>query len=194
MSDSKKEPNKIKGLSISQLSRLTGKDRGTISTRLQDMKPLGEDKRAKYFDPVEALPVIYAAESFKGMQKKTEMVAYEIEREKLNKIRQENEERAGKLVPIDEVAKTVEREYSFVKAQIGAIPARLSKPLSMESDPSVCNAMLSDAIQEALNELTAPDKYAEHLKELQKVENEINPTSNSNSEQPIEGIETKTQT
>ena len=44
----------------------------------------------------------------------------------------------------------------------------------MESDPAVVNAMLSDAISEVMQELTAQDKYAKHLAELKKVDDETN--------------------
>lgn len=156
--------------SITELSKITGRDRATISGRLQDMKPAKKDGRAKYYDSQEALPVIYAAESFKGMQKKIEAVGYEIEKEKLSKIRIQNEKESGKLVPIEDVCKTVEKEYTFVKAQMKSIPSKVSKPLSMESDPAVINGMLTDSINECLTELLADETYKDYLKELKEDE------------------------
>lgn len=182
--------------SISQLSKITGKDRATISTRLQDMKPTKEDGRAKYYDSQEALQVIYAAESFKGMQKKIEMVEYEIQKEKLHKVRIENEMQMGKLVPIAEVAKTVEREYSFVKAQLKSIPAKLSLPISMETEPALVNKMMMDEINQVLSELTADENYKKHLEEMTREENERNAkpntTSVSTTDQPSKDSDTTT--
>lgn len=168
--------------SISQLSKLTGRDRATISSRLQDMKPTAEDGRAKYYDTQEALPVLYAAESFKGMQKKIEMVEYEIQKEKLHKVRLENEQQIGKLVPISEVCKTVEREYAFVKAQVKSIPAKLSKMLSMETDPAVINKIITDEINQALSELVSDENYKKHLEEMNRIDNERNTETNTASE------------
>lgn len=177
---------KVRLYSITDLSKITGKDRATISSRLQDLKPVKESGRGKYYDSQEALQIIYAAESFKGMQKKIELVEYEIQKEKLHKVRIQNEQHLGKLVPIKEVCKTVEKEYAFVKAQIKSIPAKISKILSMETDPSSVNKILMDEINQALSELVADTNYKNHLEELEKLElersNGINKVADSSTE------------
>jgi glutaredoxin-related protein len=159
-------------LSISQLSQITGKDRATLSKRLENLKPVEEKATLKKYDAWEALPLIFAADNLKGMGKKIEMITYEIEKEKLQKIRTDNEVKMGKLVYISEVAKTVEKEFIFVKAQIKAIPAKLSKMLSMENDPVVINKLLTDTINETLNELISDKTYEEKMKELEQLDNE----------------------
>ena len=163
---------KLRYLSINQLSQLTGRDRATISKRLETMKPYEENGRAKIYDTHEALPVLFAAESHKGIQKKIELVTHDIEKEKLHKIRMENDVRIGKLVDIEDVVKLVEKEYTFVKAQIKSLPSRLSKLLSMQSDPMVINELMTKEINEILNELITDSVYEKHCKEVEKLENE----------------------
>lgn len=169
---------KLRYLSINQLSQVTGRDRATISKRLESVKPHQESGRAKIYDAHEAIPLIFASEQTKGINKKIEMVQYEIEKEKLNKLRMDNDAKIGRLVDISEVAKTVEKEYVFVRAQVRSLPARLSKLLSMESDPLVINETLTNEIDEILKELSSDDKYEAKIKELELYENEklLSPT------------------
>lgn len=176
--------DKLRYFSINQLSKVTGKDRATITKRLENTKPYKEDGRARIYDGHEVLPMIFAAEQVKGMSKKTELVAYEIEKEKLNKIRMDNDAKLGKLVEIDEVAKVVEKEYTFVKAQIKAIPAKCSKICAMETDPAIINKILTDTINETLGELISDQVYAERMKEMELIENERSKfvTESSNTE------------
>lgn len=166
-------PSKNRYFSISQLAQITGKDRATLAKRLENCKPYQERKNAKIYDAHEVLPIIFAAENFKGMSKKIEQVSYEIEKEKLRKVRMENERRSGQLVEIDEVARVVEKEYIFIRAQFKSIPSRLSKPLSMESDPLIVNKVLTETIDEILMELVSDENYSKFL-ESSKFEN--NPT------------------
>lgn len=172
---------KLRYLSINQLSQLTGRDRATISKRLETMKPYEENGRAKIYDTHEALPVLFAAESHKGIQKKIELVTHDIEKEKLHKIRMENDVRIGKLVDIEDVVKLVEKEYTFVKAQIKSLPSRLSKLLSMQSDPMVINELMTKEINEILSELVTDTVYEKHAKEVEKAENETRTTTASKS-------------
>ncbi len=145
------------------------------------MKPYEENGRAKIYDTHEALPVLFAAESHKGIQKKIELVTHDIEKEKLHKIRMENDVRIGKLVDIEDVVKMVEKEYTFVKAQIKSLPSRLSKLLSMQSDPMIINELMTKEINEILNELITDSVYDKHCKEVEKLENEKRITSTTKS-------------
>lgn len=165
---------KLRYLSINQLSQVTGKDRATITKRLETSKPYKEDGRAKIYDAHEVIPIIFAAETLKGMSKKIEQVNYDIEKEKLHKIRTENEVKLGKLIPIEDVVKIVEKEYTFVKAQIKSLPSRLSKLLSMESDPVNINGMMHREIDIVLNELTSDETYKKKMDELAQAEKDAN--------------------
>lgn len=169
--------DKLRYLSINQLSKLTGKDRATIAKRLENVK-LADDTngRAKIYDTQEVLPLIYAAEQVHGAEKKIQLITIEQEKEKLRKLRMENEERAGKMVSIQEVVDSVGKEYTFVRMQLKALPSMLSKKLSMESDPVRCNEILTDQINDICNELIADKTYLNALEEIEKLSNENDKT------------------
>ena len=169
--------DKLRYLSINQLSKLTGKDRATITKRLENVK-LADDTngRAKIYDTQEVLPLIYAAENLKGAENKIQMLTIEQEKEKLLKLRMENQERAGKTIPIQEVVDTVSKEYTFVRMQLKAIPSKLAKRLSMENDPLKCNEMLTSEINETCNELIADKTYLKALEQFEEINDEEDKT------------------
>lgn len=176
--------DKLRYLSINQLSKVTGKDRSTISKRLEQLEPYKEDGRAKIYDAHEAIPAIFAQEAGKGIHKQTKQVEYEIEKEKLYKIRMDNEVKQGKLLFIDDVVKTVEKEYMFIKAQIRSLPSRVSKILSLETNPIEVNQMLMTHIDEILSELSSDEFYQNQMNEMEASENE---SVESSPEQDQEG-------
>lgn len=159
----------LRYLSINQLSKLTGKDRATIAKRLENVKLADNTNgRAKIYDTQEVLPLIYAAENLKGVENKIQLLTIEQEKEKLLKLRLENEERAGKMVSIQEVVDAVGKEYTFVRMQLKALPSMLAKKLSIESDPVKCNEILTDQINETCNELIADKTYLKKLEEIEE--------------------------
>jgi phage terminase Nu1 subunit (DNA packaging protein) len=146
-------------LSINQLAKLTGKDRQTIARRLSEVEPAQADKRGKYYDAWAALPLIYAGDNKTGLTQKIQQAELEIQKEKLQKIRFENEKTAGQLVDIEDVVKAIEKEYGFVKSQLLTIPSKLAKKLSIESDPHKVFDELHSTIDEILTELVSDKKY-----------------------------------
>ena len=64
-------------------------------------------------------------------------------------------EAIGKLVPIEEVAQTVGREYANVRAALLALPGKLADELAACEATVDARAILEAAITEALTELTA---------------------------------------
>lgn len=164
--------DKLRYLSINQLSKVTGKDRSTISKRLEELEPYKEDGRAKIYDAHEAIAVIFAQEAGKGLHKKTQQIEYEIEKEKLNKIRMDNEVKQQKLLYIEDVVRTVEKEYMFIKAQFKAMPSRLSKTLSITSNPIEVNKVLMDEINSILTELSSDEFYQQQMEKMEKGKNE----------------------
>lgn len=152
-------------LSISQLSELTGKDRRTISKRLDGVKPHSANGRAQLYDAHEVLETLYVSDKVEGMDKKLLRIELALEEERLTKLKLENGKTTGELATIEDVVKTVGKEYSFVRAQLRSLPSRLAKPLSMVSDPNTVHSRLKDAVEECLAELTADEQY-EHEREL----------------------------
>jgi len=159
----------LRYLSISQLSEITGKDRRTISDRLSDVKAHSADGRAQYYDTREVLPIILVEKTVAGIEKKLQRIELETAEETLQKLKLANGKTTGELASIEEVAETVEREYSYVRAQLRSLPSRMAKPLSMVTDPGEVFTQLTDAINEALSELSADKTYDESRRDLEAV-------------------------
>lgn len=184
---SKDDNDKFRYLSVNQLSKLTGRDRATITKRLELVQPAKETGRARYYDCHEVLSIIFAVENVKGIQKKMEQVAYEAEKEKLKKLRIANEKTMGKLVDISEVTSTVEKEYTFIRAQFRSLPSRVTKLVSNESDPVIINKILTDEVDAVLSELISDTVYENQMKEIEAM---IDAKRNETVEvQPSEGSE-----
>ena len=72
---------------------------------------------------------------------------------KLAKLKYEQE--LGLVVPIDEVAATVEQEYTLVRTRMRAISAKLASQVALEDDEKKCRKIIEDAIEDALKELSS---------------------------------------
>jgi hypothetical protein len=149
----------LRYLSISQLSEITGKDRRTISKRLAATQPHSVNGRAQLYDAAEAIQIIYVSDSVEGMDKKLLRTELAIEEERLTKLKLENGKASGELVLLEEVAKVVEKEYSYVRANIRSLASRLAKPLAMIDDANIVFSRLAEAVDEVLAELTADQVY-----------------------------------
>lgn len=178
--------DKLRYLSINQLSKVTGKDRSTISKRLEELEVHKTTGRAKIYDAHEAIPLIFAQETGKGLYKKTQQIEYEIEKEKLNKIRMDNEVKQQKLLYIEDVVRTVEKEYMFIKAQFKSLPSRISKVLSLTANPIEINKVLMDEINVILTELSSDQFYESKMTEMEITKNESKSVESS-TEQNQEG-------
>jgi uncharacterized UPF0146 family protein len=145
---------------INQLMELTGKSFRTIKAKLSKLKPVREDGRAAHYDSKEALRAIYSLSS------ELEQETLLLERARRQKAEIEVKELTGQLVPIEDVAKTVEREYAYVRNQIRSLPSRLAKPLSMISEPTEVFERLSDSVNECLTELVSDENYKKHADKI----------------------------
>lgn len=78
--------------------------------------------------------------------------------------RLEYEQKIGALIPIANVAREVEREYTRVRARLLAIPTKLAPEVALADDVATCRSLIEQAITDALNELAA-DVAANGVKE-----------------------------
>lgn len=168
-------------LSISQLSEITGKDRRTITKRLAGIEPQSGKGRAILYDAPEAIEAIFVSDSVEGMDKKLLRVQLAVEEERLQKLRIENGRALGELVPVEQVAKAVEKEYSFIRSQIRSIPSKMAKPLSMVTDPNEVYSRLQAAVDECLTELTMDAKYEQAQQQLDAARSASNTESQADS-------------
>lgn len=154
-------------LTVNQLSKITGKDRQTINKRLSEVVPVKEDKRGKYYDSWECLSIIYAADKKEGMSQQIEQVSLQIEKERLQKLRIDNDKSLGQLVDIDQVVGIVEKEYTYIKAKFLSLNVRLAKILALESDPQKVSDTIYESVQEILEELKADNTFNEQQQEIE---------------------------
>lgn len=165
----------LRYLSISQLSEVTGKDRRTVSKRLSGIEPHSLKGNAQLYDSARAVELICAAESVAGMDKQLLKAELGVEVARQAKMEIEVGKLRGELVPLGDVAKAVEKEYSFVRAQFRSIPSKLAKPLSMISDPNEVHLRLHEAVDECLAELTADVKYDELNRKFESARSAADP-------------------
>lgn len=149
----------IRYLSITKLSELTGKDRRTITKRLESLTPHKEDGRALIYDAQQALELIYTFETTVGIDKKLKEEQLRYERGRADKIQLEVEKRRGQLVEVESVALAIEKEYAAVRSGLMAIPSKMAHVLSVVDDPNEIKEKLEDAINETLGELSTKHNY-----------------------------------
>jgi hypothetical protein len=146
--------------SISQLAEETGFDRRTIAERLGKLD-YKKEGRSHLYDSREALPKIYIRDADDDLEKEMALAQLRKERALAEKAEIDVQVRLKELVPIEEVAASVAREYTYVRARILAMPTKLAKPVSMESDPQDVKRILDEAIAEVLEALVADCEYQE---------------------------------
>jgi phage terminase Nu1 subunit (DNA packaging protein) len=168
----------LRFLSINQLSELTGKDRRTIKDRLTDVPAHSEDKRGSYYDTHIALERIFEPKkTVGGMERQLLTEELRLEKARADKMELEVQEMHGRLVPVEDVVKAVEREYTFVRSQFRALPSKLAKPLSMITDPNQVYTRLTEAVDECLSELTADQKFEDVHQAVRSASEETSETN-----------------
>jgi phage terminase Nu1 subunit (DNA packaging protein) len=164
-------------LSKSQLSELTGFDRRTVRERLADLQPSirpeGANGKGHYYDTREALPLLYKAATSNDVSKQLNEESLRYERGRADRIEIEVAKLRGELVGIEEVAKTVEKQYTFVRSQLRSIPSKLAKPVTLAPDANVVHKLITDAIDECLTELTADINYSAQVAAIEAEANNI---------------------
>lgn len=164
-------------LNINQLMDLTGKSFRTIKKLLGPLEPVREDGKASYWDSREALKLLYPTHTSE-LQQETLL----LERARREKLDIEVGQMRGKLIPLEDIKKVVEREYGFVRAQVRQIPSKLAKPMSMISDPMEAFNRLSETVEETLTELTADKQYADLADQLRAVDGRVSVSETDGTE------------
>jgi phage terminase Nu1 subunit (DNA packaging protein) len=141
-------------MSITQLSELTGRDRRTVSKRLESLPVHSEDGRAKYYDVTKALPLIYNDLATIGIERKLQEEQLRFETGRADKMELDVQKRRGELVEINQVSEVVQTEYARVRAGLLAIPNKMAHVLAIVDTPAEIKSKLEDAVNEALSELS----------------------------------------
>lgn len=159
-------------MSMSQLADVTGLDRRTVKERLIELKPDRTVGKAIIYDSRLALPVLlgFNNANSKDIAEQLKETNLEYELAKTEMIQIELEVLKGLQVPIEDVRKTVEKEYTYVRASLLSIPSKRAKVLALESDPATIREHLEQDINEALSHLQADKNYlmVEETAEMEK--------------------------
>jgi len=147
-------------LSMSALAEMTGFDRRTVKARLVGIKVQRGPKGALIYDASVALPALYAQEDGDDLDLQIKQETLRIERANAEKREIEVAQLRRELVPIEDVAAVVEKEYAAVRAAMLALPSKCSQELVAMDDVLEIKRLLEDMTNEALSELSADQRYA----------------------------------
>ncbi len=166
----------LRYLSMSQLSEVTGLDRRTVKDRLAKQKPYKTEGKAILYEARKAIPILLGfgdpdAKDIGRQQREQELRHEKIRAEKLEI---EVGRMKKELVPIEDVCKSVEQEYTYTRTSLLSIPVKCAKALSLETDPAVVQATLAEYINEALAHLQADKTLASGEVPKEKPENSDN--------------------
>ncbi|MCB2199680.1 hypothetical protein KQI63_09760 [bacterium] len=76
------------------------------------------------------------------------------EKEKALLAEMERRKKAGELVAVEDVERTMENSNALVRAAVMAVAPRISAELAAETDPHTVKIMLTDALRESLESVT----------------------------------------
>lgn len=161
-------------LNINQLQQLTGFDRNTISEKLTKANlPFKNGTRSsKIYNSADAIKILFQkneSEETELNQSKERLAKAKAELAELELAKQK-----GLFVETSLILTEIENEYSTIRAQLRSLPSKLTKWLSIETDPQKINQILTDAIEETLIELkTDAESQIQNLNsENPEIENE----------------------
>lgn len=144
-------------LTLSQLGALTGKTFRTVKARLEKLEPVEKTKAALFYDPKQALPLIFSEEKKAGSSAVGLSDINRLNRAKAEKTELEVEELRKTLIP----AKTVERVWSELvsnfRGRMLSLPSRLGSQLMGVTDQREIEIAARGMVFESLNELAEYD-------------------------------------
>lgn len=153
----------ISKLSIKQLAWIARCSAETAAKRLRDahLDPVSEDGRATYYDPRDALPVLY--EIGQGLNPKAESARVDRATAELREL--ELKVKLGELVPGSDQDQVVIALATTTAARLRGIPVRVAPEVAMETDVARCKGIVETAIDEALHDLAEEgDRAAKRAK------------------------------
>lgn len=141
-------------ISVSELERLTGKDRRDIRKQLDGLGFVVGDKNAKLYDSKIALERIYQKTHMGTVEEQQALARLDYERIRAAKLETEHRTLLGRLVEIDSIAPVVEREYAAVRAGFLAMGTRICLDLVNMNSPIEIKSRIDDEVNTVLSELS----------------------------------------
>lgn len=168
----------IRYMTIYMMSDLTGIDRRTIKKRIEGLVGQKGAKNGFYYDMHEALPLIYHPQGTKlDINRSMANESLLHERAKRERMELDVKRIRGEYISIEEVCKSVEKEYSFVRSQLRALPSKLAKPLSIMMNPHDVQKTIEESVNECLEELVSDKQYEALKNEIDESRIQIDPES-----------------
>lgn len=162
-------------LSLNQYQELTGKSYRTIKKRLERLDPLRTDGKSVFYQPKEALPLIYSeltethasadetgsgeGEGFGSGPPHVQLTKQRTRVEKLraDKLQLEIDQLKGNLFGAEKIKSDWEEMTGAFRAKMLGLPARVSLQLAQLKTPAEIENLLRRTINEALSELSQYD-------------------------------------
>jgi phage terminase Nu1 subunit (DNA packaging protein) len=185
-------------LTISQLETLTGKQYRTIKRRLGSLAPLRTDGTSIYYDPRQALPLLFGEASAPAPSEEDVATpfkskhAIKLERLKAEKAELEVARLKGKLLPTELVEEIWTDMVSSFRSKLRGIPTKVALEVAAISDPREAEGLLRSNVDEALMELAAfePAAYGVEAPAAPNAEREPDPSAPAPAGgAPLYGIE-----
>lgn len=158
MGNRKTWPNHI---SINMLSQLTGKDRRTVTDRLERVEPVLDEPKKKLFEIKKALPVIFGPQlrDVDG-DEEPDFFDPQLERAKLDRTRRRRLEleidiQKRNLIPKEELEQALADVFGSVRAKLLNIPSKIAQRHHAKLTKKQLQALSKELINETLQELSS---------------------------------------
>lgn len=137
---------------ISGLAVELGIDRRTITRRIKDVPPGGKKGRHDAWWLADVAPLLIVPQK---SERSEELATYqaEIAKARAEKLRRENLEAEGELIPKQDVVTATIAVFNHVRAKLLAIPTKAAPSLVLLETPAAIKEHLTEAIYDVLTEL-----------------------------------------
>lgn len=146
-------------VSISELADITGIRRQTLSLKLTALElPFEIGKQnAKTYLLTDVLKKLFkgVTSASNDQENKLEQQKYRHQAAKTEKAELEVQKAKAQVVPIDEVIKTINSEYSYIRSQFKILGSSLARELSVVTTPEDITNIIDKKVEEVMEALKA---------------------------------------
>ena len=137
---------------INGLAVELGIDRRTVTQQIKDVPPGGKKGPHDAWWLADVAPLLIVPQK---SERSEELATYqaEIAKARAEKLRRENLEAQGDLIPKQDLVNGVVSVFNHVRARLLAIPTKAAPNLVLLETPAAIKEHLTEAIYDALNEL-----------------------------------------
>lgn len=155
----------LRRVSLNQLCTLTGKTSRTIKKYLADLTPQ-EESGILYYNPVDALPLIYGLNSGNKVDPWKEKARYDQLR--ADKVSLEIEILRENLIPADRVESAWQKIVGIIRSRFLTLPSRVSPRVLGITEPAEVERLLKAEVYDALTELSGYNDGIDRSENIEK--------------------------